>query len=47
MDEVTIRTTLDKVLSKKVGKVKGGEAGAVYLPKAWIGKMVQVVLKDE
>jgi putative transposon-encoded protein len=47
MDEVVIKTTLDRVISKKVGPVKQGQAGAVYLPKEWIGKQVQVILRED
>jgi putative transposon-encoded protein len=47
MDEVCIKTTLDKVVIKKVGSVKQGQAGAVYLPREWIGRKVQVILVDE
>lgn len=46
-DEVIIKTTLDRVVTKRVGRAKNGEMGHIYLPKDWQGRIVQVILTDK
>jgi hypothetical protein len=46
-DEVIIKTTLDRVVTKRVGRAKNGEMGHIYLPKDWQKKTVQVVLIED
>lgn len=47
MDKVVIETNINNVLTKKVGRAKGGDVGHIYLPKSLIGKKVQIILPEE
>jgi len=47
MAKTTIEADIEDVVPKTPSKGSGGAYGVVYVPKAWIGKPVYVVLKRE
>lgn len=47
MAKTTIEAEIEDVVVKKPSKGSNGACGVVYVPKAWIGKQVYVVLKRD
>jgi hypothetical protein len=48
MDEVVIRTSLDKVAIREVRLLKRSNSGVIYgMSRDWVGKKVKVVLDEE
>ena len=45
MAKTTIEAEIEDVINKKPSKGAKGAYGVIYVPKAWIGKEVYVVLK--
>jgi putative transposon-encoded protein len=46
MTKATIEADITDIETKTVSKGAGGKMGMVYVPKAWIGKTVHIVLTD-